>query len=167
MEIFTMNYKDQWATDEEGNQFIFTVEMQRQLEMAGLPIEPSSLADLNMVTPSLPPLETARDKPASGSSSASQKSEDEDDEFEMPDTIQIDPQTGKYLGRMKWYNSQKGYGFIMRGGGEEIFFHKSNTAHDPDKIQEGQWILYDVEETRKGPEATDVEPYEGDTSLLT
>ena len=84
----------------------------------------------------------------------------------MPDTIQIDPQTGKYLGRMKWYNSQKGYGFIMRGGGEEIFFHKSNTVHDPDKIQEGQWVLYDVEETRKGPEATDVESYEGDTSLL-
>jgi CspA family cold shock protein len=85
----------------------------------------------------------------------------------MPDTIQIDPQTGKYIGRMKWYNSQKGYGFIMRGGGEEIFFHKSNTTYEPDKIQEGQWILYDVEETRKGPEATDVEPYEGDTSLLT
>lgn len=158
-----MNYKDQWATDEEGKQFIFTVEMQRQLEQAGLPIEPASLADLDMAVPTLPPLESATDTSDSGSSSASKK---EDDEIEMPDTIQIDPQTGKYLGRMKWYNSQKGYGFIMRGGGEEIFFHKSNTVHEPDKIQEGQWVLYDVEETRKGPEATDVEPYEGDTSLL-
>lgn len=162
-----MNFKDQWATDEDGNQFVFTVEMQRQLEQAGLPVEPSSLADLDMATPSLPALKTATDKSNSGSSSTFQKSADGDDELEMPDTIQIDPQTGKYIGRMKWYNSQKGYGFIMRGGGEEIFFHKSNTTHDPSQIQEGQWILYDVEETRKGPEATDVEPYEGDTSLLT
>ncbi len=158
-----MNFKDQWATDEEGNQFVFTVEMQRQLEQAGLPIEPASLADLDMTTPSLPPPKSTTDRSESRTSSDSQEDEVT---FEMPDTIQIDPQTGKYLGRMKWYNSQKGYGFIMRGGGEEIFFHKSNTTHDPDKIQEGQWILYDVEETRKGPEATDVEPYEGDTSLL-
>ncbi|RMG96494.1 MAG: cold shock domain-containing protein [Chloroflexi bacterium] len=86
--------------------------------------------------------------------------------FTPPATIQIDPQTGKYLGRMKWFNSRKGYGFIMRGGGEEIFFHKSNTLVDPEQLQEGQWVLYDVEETNKGPEATDVEPYEGDTSLL-
>ncbi len=158
-----MNYKDQWATDEDGNQFVFTVEMQRQLEQAGLPIEPASLADLDIATPSLPPLKAATNESDSGSSSAAQE---EADDIEMPDTIQIDPQTGKYIGRMKWYNSQKGYGFIMRGGGEEIFFHKSNTTHDPNQIQEGQWILYDVEETRKGPEATDVEPYAGDTSLL-
>ncbi len=159
-----MNYKDQWATDEEGNRFVFTVEMQRQLEQAGLPIKPASLADLDIDAPSRPPLRSETEQSRSESDSASQE---EEITFEMPDTIQIDPQTGKYLGRMKWYNSQKGYGFIMRGGGEEIFFHKSNTVYDPDKIQEGQWILYDVEETRKGPEATDVEPYEGDTSLLT
>ena len=158
-----MNYKDQWATDEEGNQFVFTVEMQRQVEQAGLPIEPSSLAELDFATPSQPPVKTATNASNSGSPSTAKE---DDEEYEMPDTIQIDPQTGKYLGRMKWYNSQKGYGFIMRGGGEEIFFHKSNTTYDPDQIQEGQWILYDVEETRKGPEATDVEPYKGDTSLL-
>ncbi len=161
-----MNYKDQWATDEEGNQFVFTVEMQRQLEQAGLPIEPASLADLDLVAPS-PSVPTRRSEAEhSRSESHSAVHQEEEVTYEMPDTIQIDPQTGKYLGRMKWYNSQKGYGFIMRGGGEEIFFHKSNTTYDPDKIQEGQWILYDVEETRKGPEATDVEPYEGDTSLL-
>ena len=157
-----MNFKDQWATDEDGNQFVFTVEMQRQLERAGLPIEPASLAQLDLHPPapsSVKPTPEPRSQPAQ-----SQASDEED--YPMPDTIQIDPQTGKYIGRMKWYNGQKGYGFIMRGGGEEIFFHKSNTAEDPGKIQEGQWVLYDVEETRKGPEATDVEPYGGDTSLL-
>lgn len=156
-----MNYKDQWATDEDGNQFIFTVEMQRQLAQAGLPVEPASLAELDFDAP------RQTYKPSREPYSPPVDSESDGEEFEMPDTIQIDPQTGKYIGRMKWYNSQKGYGFIMRGGGEEIFFHKSNTVRDPETIQEGQWILYDVEETRKGPEATDVEPYEGDTSLLT
>lgn len=160
-----MNYKDQWATDEDGNQFVFTVEMQRQLEQAGLPIEPASLTELDFDAAPPPPPRRSNDFARSDSSSSPKQ--DEEETYEMPDTIQIDPQTGKYIGRMKWYNSQKGYGFIMRGGGEEIFFHKSNTTYDPDKIQEGQWILYDVEETRKGPEATDVEPYEGDTSLLT
>lgn len=155
-----MNYKDQWATDEDGNQFVFTVEMQRQLEQAGLPIEPASLAQLDLYVP--PPAKSTEDfRPQSA-----QAERREEVDYPMPDTIQIDPQTGKYIGRMKWYNNQKGYGFIMRGGGEEIFFHKSNTAEDPGRIQEGQWVLYDVEETRKGPEATDVEPYEGDTSLL-
>ncbi|MCA9918712.1 MAG: cold shock domain-containing protein [Anaerolineales bacterium] len=155
-----MNYRDQWATDEDGNQFVFTVEMQRALEQAGLPVEPASLADLDM--PSTPAPRPQRER----APESSDESEGSGEEYPMPDTIQIDPMTGKYIGRMKWYNNQKGYGFIMRGGGEEIFFHKSNTADDPGNIQEGQWILYDVEETRKGPEATDVEPYEGDTSLL-
>ena len=157
-----MNYKDQWATDEQGNQFVFTVEMQRQLAQAGLPVEPASLAELDFDAP--PPPRRSSSESYSPPSSAA---ESDDEEYEMPDTIQIDPQTGKYIGRMKWYNSQKGYGFIMRGGGEEIFFHKSNTTRDPETIQEGQRSLYDVEETRKGPISTDVEPYEGDTSLLT
>ena len=156
-----MNYKDQWVSDEDGNQFVFTVEMQRRLERAGLPIEPASLADLDVAPP------PRQSSSYSRAESASPPAEREEVTYEMPDTIQIDPQTGKYIGRMKWYNSHKGYGFIMRGGDQEIFFHKSNTSHDPETIQEGQWILYDVEETRKGPEATDVEPYQGDTSLLT
>lgn len=156
-----MNYKDQWATNEDGNQFVFTVEMQRALEEAGLPIEPSSLAELDAVPATAPRANQER------TSNKPSRSDSSGEDFPMPDTIQIDPMSGKYIGRMKWYNNKKGYGFIMRGGGEEIFFHKSNTAEDLGTIQEGQWILYDVEETRKGPEATDVEPYEGDTSLLT
>ena len=160
-----MNYKDQWATAADGNQFIFTVEMQRQLEQAGLPIEPASLADLDHKAMS--PSSRSTNYETRAANSRAVENESIEESLTMPDTIQIDPQTGKYIGRMKWYNTQKGYGFIMRGGGEEIFFHKSNTSDDPDKIQEGQWVLYDVEETRKGPEATDVEPYEGDTTLLT
>ena len=79
-----------------------------------------------------------------------------------PATIQIDPETGKYVGRLKWYNPARGYGFIARGGGEDIFFHKSGALVDPTGLEEGQWVLYDVEDRKKGPEATEVETYEGE-----
>ncbi len=158
-----MNFRDRWVEDENGRRFIFTVEMQRQLSQAGLPIEPASLKLLSEGQGVRKVAEVTSMKTAVSSTT---DTAEKDLSFTPPATIQIDPQTGKYLGRMKWFNSRKGYGFIMRGGGEEIFFHKSNTLVDPEQLQEGQWVLYDVEETNKGPEATDVEPYEGDTSLL-
>ena len=57
---------------------------------------------------------------------------------------------------------RQGYGFIVRGAGEEIFFHKSATVGEVEGYEEGQWVLYDVETRQKGPEATDVEPYTGE-----
>jgi len=141
-----MNFKDRWATDEEGNKFVFTVEMQRKLHKKGLPVEPESLEELDeLPTPQQTSFE-----------------EEQDEEPKVPDTIQIDPETGKYLGRLKWYNPSRGYGFIARGGGEDIFFHKTGTIVSPTELSEGQWVLYDVEQRKKGPEATEVEAYEGD-----
>ncbi|MEZ4516818.1 MAG: cold shock domain-containing protein [Chloroflexota bacterium] len=146
-----MNFRDEWVEAEDGKRFIFTVEMQRRLSEAGLPVEPSSLNDLDMSAPSEPV------------DRGSDRRESPQQEIVGPETIQIDPQTGKYIGMLKWFNTKKGYGFVVRGAGEEIFFHGSNSAVDPGTLDEGQWILYDVEETNKGPEATDVEPYEGET----
>lgn len=156
-----MTYKDQWAETEDGKKTLFTVEMQRRLDEAGLPIELAAVAQLPQL-PDVPDSRPARSAPSSKPAPAPK-----DVDFAEPTTIQIDPMTGKYIGRMKWYNAKKGYGFIVRGGGEEIFFHKSSTVGEPTEIQEGQWILYDVEETKKGPEATEIEPYEGDTTQLT
>lgn len=79
-----------------------------------------------------------------------------------PLTIEIDPYTGKYIGTLKWYNASRGYGFIFRGGGEEIFFHRTNLLIEPTELEEGRRLLYDVEEGTKGLEATDVEPYESE-----
>ena len=152
-----MNFKDQWATDEEGNRFIFTVEMQKRLNAAGLPIEPASLSQIEDAVPPAPPVHEHVEQPKS--KPQPQPKEDSID-FSEPASIQIDPMTGKYIGRMKWYNAKKGYGFLVRGGGEEIFFHKSGTVGEPTAIAEGAWVLYDVEETRKGPEATEIEPYD-------
>ena len=143
-----MNFEDTWAEDEEGKRFVFTVEMKRRLSKAGLPIEPESLGELQEEVK--PPRVDAAPKARPAES------------IEEPESIQIDPATGKYLGKLKWYSSARGYGFISRGGGEDIFFHKTNSMGDPVDMQEGQWLLYDVEERQKGPEATEVEPYSGD-----
>ncbi|MGW8318725.1 MAG: cold-shock protein [Candidatus Promineifilaceae bacterium] len=138
-----MNYRDTWAEDEEGNRFVFTVEMKRRLAKAGLPIEPESLSQLGVSA-------VKRQQKPSGEPPAPGLE---------PDVIQIDPETGKYIGTLKWYNPARGYGFISRGGGEDIFFHKTSAQNDPAELEEGQWLLYDVEERAKGPEATEVEPY--------
>ena len=149
-----MNFSDRWAKDEEGQEFVFTVEMQRRLHQAGLPIEPESLAQLDSVpTPQPISYVDEPDRPKSAT------------QPEEPATIQIDPKTGKYLGRLKWYNAARGYGFIARGGGEDIFFHKSAAVGSPGELDEGQWVLYDVEQRKKGPEATEVEAYDGEPEV--
>lgn len=150
-----MNFRDRYETDEEGNQFLFTVEMQRRLSEAGLPVEVAYLDQVQQAPP--PP----KPKPIPAPSQEKKRSEEDVTE---PVSIQIDPMTGKYIGRIKWYNARKGYGFILRGAGEEIFFHRSAAGDDAEAMAEGLWILYDVEETNKGPEATDIEPYQGDES---
>jgi CspA family cold shock protein len=145
-----MNYSDTWAEDKDGERFVFTVEMKRKLAAAGLAIEPENLKELGLEQQA----PKAEQKPS--------RPRQEEQEPTVPEMIQIDPTTGKYLGTLKWYNPSRGYGFIARGGGEDIFFHKTSTLTEPTGLQEGQWLLYDVEERSKGPEATEVEPYEGE-----
>jgi CspA family cold shock protein len=178
-----MNFRDRWEENEQGERFVFTVEMQRRLSQAGLPIEPSALPQLPPVTArpreSREPRESRdwqpsgeRGEQSSGDSYAPprerererepQREREREQELVGPETIQIDPMTGKYIGLVKWYNDKKGYGFIVRGAGEEIFFHKSATVGEVEGYEEGQWVLYDVETRQKGPEATDVEPYTGE-----
>ena len=174
-----MNFRDRKAKDESGNEFIFTVEMQRRLSQAGLPLEPAYLSQLGGFA--APPAQAERPARPAQPERAERPSYSERQppapprvdnapetavDLDIPFTVQIDPQTGKYIGRMKWYNPKKGYGFLMRGAGEEIFFHKSSTIGPPESFEEGQWVLYDLEETRKGPEAMDIEPYTGDVSLI-
>jgi cold shock protein len=161
-----MNFKDMWATDENGESFVFTVEMQRRLSEAGLPVEPEYLPQLEQQPGADRRITEDRyENRRDSRRPAAQEAESTPDTARTtlePETIQIDPESGKYLGRMKWYNPARGYGFIARGGGADIFFHKSATLGDPMDLQEGQWVLYDVEEKKKGPEATEVEPYEGE-----
>jgi len=169
-----MNFKDRWEKDETGADFIFTVEMQRRLSQMGLPVDPANLAQINMEprqtessyseprTEREPRVEREPQYSSRPTTPPSAKMPEIANDF----NIQIDPQTGKYIGKMKWYNPKKGYGFLVRGAGEEIFFHKSSTVGRPEDLVEGEWVLYDVEETNKGPEATEIEPYSGDPGIV-
>ena len=60
-------------------------------------------------------------------------------------------------GTVKFFNAQKGYGFIAREGGEDVFVHYSNIAGSGYKtLEEGQKVEFDVAPGRKGDEAQNV-----------
>jgi CspA family cold shock protein len=63
-------------------------------------------------------------------------------------------------GTVKFFNSEKGFGFITPASGEkDVFVHYSNVAGDGYKsLEEGQQVEFDVAQGRKGPEAQNVRP---------
>jgi CspA family cold shock protein len=75
-----------------------------------------------------------------------------------PDCRLRDPVTGRWTGQVKWFNHEKGYGFIVRADNEEIFFHRSQIAHDAlAALQEGTRVVFDQMSTSRGQEAQDVQ----------
>lgn len=63
----------------------------------------------------------------------------------------------KLKGTIKFFNTQKGFGFITPdSGGKEIFVHTSNVKGDAHALREGQKVEYVEAQGRKGPEATEV-----------
>ncbi|MFW2380736.1 MAG: cold-shock protein [Acidimicrobiales bacterium] len=60
-------------------------------------------------------------------------------------------------GKVKFFNVEKGFGFISREGEDDIFVHYSNIAGDGYKsLDEGQTVEFDVAPGRKGDEAKNV-----------
>ncbi len=60
-------------------------------------------------------------------------------------------------GRVKWFNDQKGYGFIETETQGDVFVHYSAIeAEGFRSLQEGERVSFEVEETPKGPQAVNV-----------
>lgn len=60
-------------------------------------------------------------------------------------------------GTVKFFNSEKGYGFISRPDGDDVFVHYSNIEGDGYRsLEEGQQVEFEVGEGRKGEEAKSV-----------
>ena len=63
----------------------------------------------------------------------------------------------RIVGTVKWFNGIKGYGFIARENGPDVFVHYSAIQSEGFRnLDEGQKVEFEVEQGNKGPQATNV-----------
>ena len=62
-------------------------------------------------------------------------------------------------GTVKWFNTQKGYGFIEQAdGGKDVFAHVDSLAPGVTALAEGQAVSFEVQEAQKGLQGVNVRP---------
>ena len=60
-------------------------------------------------------------------------------------------------GTVKWFNAEKGFGFITAEGGNDVFVHFSSIEGDGFKsLDEGQAVSFDITQGNRGPQASNV-----------
>jgi CspA family cold shock protein len=63
----------------------------------------------------------------------------------------------KLIGNVKWFSRKKGFGFVTKADGEELFFHRSDVqVADLRQLRDGTQVEFQVRRTKKGLEAFDV-----------
>ena len=61
------------------------------------------------------------------------------------------------LGKVKWFSAEKGYGFIEREDGSDVFVHFSSIQDEGFKsLSEGQNVTFDIVDGNRGPQAANV-----------
>lgn len=142
-----MAYQDTWAVCTKcEKRFVFRVEDQRRQAERGEEITPPEFC------PS-----------CQGPGRRAERRSEPRREFRPRPAARREPKTtevigpGPHEGRVKWYDREKGYGFIVHTSGEELFFHRTGLAPGevPD-FPDGTRVTYCVEQTEKGPQAADV-----------
>ena len=70
-------------------------------------------------------------------------------------------------GRVKWFNTAKGFGFIEREGESDVFVHYSSIAMEGFKdLKEGQMVSFDIVDTSKGLQAANVRTIDAGSGTL-
>jgi len=145
-----MNYQDTWAICTKcGKKFVFRIEEQRRQARRGEEITPPELC------PSC--------QASSGAGRGSRPREEPKPKPRPKAQVEQKPKkpavlgAGPHEGSVKWYDGEKGYGFIVHPNGEEIFFHRTGVARgELPEFPDGTRVTYLVEQTEKGPQAVDV-----------
>lgn len=66
-----------------------------------------------------------------------------------------------FEGKVKWFDPKKGYGFIQRDEGDDVFVHFSSIDGEGFRsLREGQKVTFEIVESDKGPQASNVKPIE-------
>ena len=64
----------------------------------------------------------------------------------------------KQTGTVKWFNDSKGFGFIQRDDGPDVFAHYTNVVGEGFRsLQEGQRVSFTINKRKKGPQAENIE----------
>ncbi|TET48910.1 MAG: cold shock domain-containing protein [Anaerolineales bacterium] len=70
---------------------------------------------------------------------------------------EVEMTPGPHTGTVKWYDPEKGYGFVAHGPGKDIFFHRTGIAEGETPLfDDGTPVTYVIEESEKGPHAVNV-----------
>ncbi len=84
--------------------------------------------------------------------------EEEVEEEKENNTKEIKAGEESMNGTVKWFNDSKGYGFISREDGDDVFVHHSSIAGEGFKsLQEGDKVTFEIEQGDKGPSAVNVQ----------
>ena len=81
-----------------------------------------------------------------------------EEEIEENNTKEIKAGEESMNGTVKWFNDSKGYGFISREDGDDVFVHHSSIAGEGFKsLAEGDEVTFEIEQGDKGPSAINVQ----------
>ena len=65
----------------------------------------------------------------------------------------------RHIGTVKWFDEDRGFGFIAQDDGEELFVHSTGVlVKAPHGLEQGQQVEYEIEHTKRGLQAVDVVP---------